>query len=820
MDDMKRAIKKPNTVRIYRGLTQAYDPDYKLEISDAPHGYSTWTDNEDLAREYAGPSGHVYHLDLPQESIGASPINEDSGSNSFGDRYLAYSHDKPAGLNNISGREYLLYHGHDLFDHKKISKATKTPSKFTGYKRLEQIKRDHGVMASGNEHHQDDLDQAIVEAKMRDADKMVQQANKRQGGTLKKGKMGDWRQEGYRFEHKEGVNPNTKMPYLQVHAYAPNGEKVGYAAFEESGNDWEPQWVNVATSHQRKGLASAMYQHAEQKTGRNVVPSQSQTTEGKKFSDARQRSFKKSQLIKDAPKLRLPNVKDVMSRPEQNIHQVPSYNTDSRKQTRSMQAKIAANKMTQPFKETAHADQYASHKRQQSANRAKNIEDVAQYGEGLGHGDVGGFVIRQPGMPQHAVGFAAQDHDENRGITEHEAAHLMLTDVEAKYGKDARNKVVSHFLSHFHPDDIKSIKHVLDKTGAYKDSPRFNEELANTLRDVVANKQTRESIVPRAWGAEGLPIDMNRIKAGLKNATKSLASKDADWLLAGQDMNHMREMQENTNRASQLRSTAAPFVREAHGHGKLAAGEMEKSRGRLTFPKFKRINNRPDQQIQSVDNDRQADIYARKTLNAVDINQFYSNPNMPKYKQRIMQENNRNKHVKDLGHSIKTQMSPSDHEKTLKYFSRKGKVIPPEVVSHFGQVSYGNEGAQHHGMVSGEGQHYTGHRREHEAIHYTLRDMHQKYGPEVADQVSGHLEKIIHPDVHGVLNDYLQNTGYSDTKNEIVTHLYELLHDPKTRESVRQFSPDFANNERDIMGKAKRSWDAVRHYAKNLKEPS
>lgn len=67
-----------------------------------------------------------------------------------------------------------------------LDKSTKTPSKFTSYKRLEQIKRDHGVMASGNEYHQDELDQAIVEAKMRDADKMVQNADRMQRSPVKK----------------------------------------------------------------------------------------------------------------------------------------------------------------------------------------------------------------------------------------------------------------------------------------------------------------------------------------------------------------------------------------------------------------------------------------------------------------------------------------------------------------------------------------------------------------------------------------------------------------------------------------------------------
>ena len=107
----KKQISAPEVelgkIRLYRGLEQPFDKNYNSSLSDAPQGYSTWTDNPDLAREYAGKNGLVYYTDLPKNKLGKELIDQD------GERALFVDNEKPAGLRGIKGKEFLLYTEHD-----------------------------------------------------------------------------------------------------------------------------------------------------------------------------------------------------------------------------------------------------------------------------------------------------------------------------------------------------------------------------------------------------------------------------------------------------------------------------------------------------------------------------------------------------------------------------------------------------------------------------------------------------------------------------------------------------------------------------------
>lgn len=104
-------IKENNSmIRLYRGMEKKFDPKYDLSTTDAINGYSTWTDNIELAKQYAGKNGYVYQLDLPKEEMGEELIDDN------GERALFINNKKPAGLNNIIGDEYLVYTYHDLYN--------------------------------------------------------------------------------------------------------------------------------------------------------------------------------------------------------------------------------------------------------------------------------------------------------------------------------------------------------------------------------------------------------------------------------------------------------------------------------------------------------------------------------------------------------------------------------------------------------------------------------------------------------------------------------------------------------------------------------
>ena len=104
-DDMAVNAVAPGNKRLYRGLTQEYDPNYPTNKLDTS-GYESWTDNLELARQYGE---NVYYIDVPEKDIKTSYLDENPMSETYGDRNPIYSIDKKAGLNGVSGNEYLLY---------------------------------------------------------------------------------------------------------------------------------------------------------------------------------------------------------------------------------------------------------------------------------------------------------------------------------------------------------------------------------------------------------------------------------------------------------------------------------------------------------------------------------------------------------------------------------------------------------------------------------------------------------------------------------------------------------------------------------------
>lgn len=111
-------------IRLYRGLEGDFDKDYDLSKTDAPDGYSTWTDNHDLARQYAGEAGKVYYIDLNKSDMGNNYIDDNPKSETHGDRYLFFPNEKKAGLHGVSGNEFLVYNYHDLYDSNAIKQYT------------------------------------------------------------------------------------------------------------------------------------------------------------------------------------------------------------------------------------------------------------------------------------------------------------------------------------------------------------------------------------------------------------------------------------------------------------------------------------------------------------------------------------------------------------------------------------------------------------------------------------------------------------------------------------------------------------------------
>jgi len=70
---------------------------------------------------------------------------------------------------------------------------------------------------------------------------------------------------------------------LKVHAFAPGGQHVGTAWFSHHPEGLKPVTVTVDDDHQRRGLASAMYDHAKKISGKPILAGDVQTDEGAAF---------------------------------------------------------------------------------------------------------------------------------------------------------------------------------------------------------------------------------------------------------------------------------------------------------------------------------------------------------------------------------------------------------------------------------------------------------------------------------------------------------------------------------------------------------
>lgn len=107
---------------------------------------------------------------------------------------------------------------------------------------------------------------------------------------------------GYRFshEHHDLGDGNT---LTKVNVHSPAGEHVGAATFTHKGPHLVPGSVVVDDDHQRRGIASAMYSHAQKQTGKAVLPSPNQTHEGAALwqGNAQQKQFGAQALKTELP---------------------------------------------------------------------------------------------------------------------------------------------------------------------------------------------------------------------------------------------------------------------------------------------------------------------------------------------------------------------------------------------------------------------------------------------------------------------------------------------------------------------------------------
>lgn len=138
----------------------------------------------------------------------------------------------------------------------------------------------------------EDLDPALRNLDLQRLGKSVDLLVKARAAAEQLGKRQLDPNAGYTFSHDHTPSMDLdsngqSAPVTSVYAFAPGakqepGGHIGHAIFRHNPNGTiESAMTGVEEEHQRRGVASAMYAHAQKVTGKQVVPSVNQTDEGR-----------------------------------------------------------------------------------------------------------------------------------------------------------------------------------------------------------------------------------------------------------------------------------------------------------------------------------------------------------------------------------------------------------------------------------------------------------------------------------------------------------------------------------------------------------
>lgn len=111
--------------------------------------------------------------------------------------------------------------------------------------------------------------------------------------------LNDWKKQGYKLNYAPAQEKKGPYGLHTITAHDASGKQVGHLAAEDTGDgNFTAHMVEVEPAHQRKGLATAMYQLMERKTGLKAAPDlEAQTKPGEALWRQKKRPFGKSEKI-------------------------------------------------------------------------------------------------------------------------------------------------------------------------------------------------------------------------------------------------------------------------------------------------------------------------------------------------------------------------------------------------------------------------------------------------------------------------------------------------------------------------------------------
>jgi hypothetical protein len=215
------------------------------------------------------------------------------------------------------------------------------------------------------------------------------------------------------------------------------------------------------------------------------------------------------------PSLTFPKLQGIPTRPDQEVKTIDPNKkfgnvSQQELENKKVASKYAAGSIKSPAEHKANKGNYLT---QIKADQVKNP-------------NVKGYSASEVGDPYRMK-------DSNPMVQEHEAAHFILSKIgqHPEYGQEHKSALVNHLISHIHPEDQASISKLLSHRG-YQQGSDLNEEMLNTTRDLLVDKELRNqhNSLRSKDPSNYSPIDYNRLKQTWKNINNTSQSLSREQL--------------------------------------------------------------------------------------------------------------------------------------------------------------------------------------------------------------------------------------------------------------------------------------------------
>jgi GNAT superfamily N-acetyltransferase len=433
-------------------------------------------------------------------------------------------------------------------------------------------------------HHPYDSPEGSNYEPNRTIDQRINSRVKPVGKTeLQKGAKGDWKKESYTMSH---TPPKGSGPYSlhTVTAHTHDGKAAGSLSAEDLGDgNFQVHLVDVHPDHRRKGIASAMYQLLEHKTGLKAIPDlEAQSKEGAALWRQKNRKFGKSELSKmSRPRIGFPNYPKVTSRPDQ---QVSLLETGRQK---DIYARGAASQHIKDQKDVPYTTMArkpdGSHEivsqGKKDMSRQPDREKVATSIANRFDRNVLGLNVNTPTGPRSAAlagklrsKYEDFDDSHEKRLQEHKEKLAQWRDDHRKKVMEWRNKDVGpeQYVAHManYPEKGKKPRAPAKRRIATKDlSPEQMALRGKTVDSTIEHEGLHHTMdqISRLYGPEEAARAHDTIYNSFDNTVKGALSQYAQKLGYKPGSEHFQEEMMTAARDILVNPKKRDFFKKLHG---------------------------------------------------------------------------------------------------------------------------------------------------------------------------------------------------------------------------------------------------------------